>query len=623
MLSSNATFSQVKEKTKSVGTIPKPSDTIRPDGDSTVVFEEKLTVPDTTIYHKYKAISPGSFTEFVDTALRLLHRYEPADKWGKWSFHLGNTGSSSTPIVYNPVRNVGVDHGLHQYDLYNLKYEDLDLFQVNRPFNDLYFSPMDGQTNFIVGARFHRMFSGNTGFHIDYNRISQLGYYSDQETKTTNLAISLSMFPESSRFGMLATLLTNNNSEKHNGGVSNKDFFQEEFFQIRENIPVYLSGASSRKEEKNYLLHTYINLGDTSDPKAKLQYLISYQNDYYRFSDEDVTGLEDFYGAFFVENRGIGSRYRSSNFAHDISVGFTPNPKFNFNSGIKYSKYNITHEQVKSDMNSLVLYGNIGLKISDHLSLSAKGQLGAADVNGTFLVEGDINLMPNKNYLRLSGGLSLYRHLPTNIQNAFYINEEEIYSTNFENPFGTVLRASLQAPKLGLSLGLRQLVENNTINWNESGFPTQTTDIYSSTVLSVSHLLKWKWLRFSNQGIFQLQSHDLFGLPKLRSMSALYYDNAVFNDNLHLQTGFDVSMIDGYKSIGYSPVNAVFYKTGISVNRYPKVDYFINGKIQWFRAFLKFENLAFILNDDINYQVKDYPLFDFKFRLGIRWIIRD
>ena len=50
-------------------------------------------------------------------------------------------------------------------------------------------------------------------------------------------------------------------------------------------------------------------------------------------------------------------------------------------------------------------------------------------------------------------------------------------------------------------------------------------------------------------------------------------------------------------------------------------DLYLTGKIKRFRIFLRFENVVSLLEDKVQFQVVNYPQFDFKFRLGVSWLL--
>ncbi len=579
--------------------------------------------PDTTIYDYYKLTDLYDLRPFSDTLNDDLHRYNPAQRINNDHLFLGNLGSSAIPVRYRPLKNIGLDLGYHQYDLYNLNPDSLKFYRVNRPLNDLYYSPVAGQGNFLVKGKFYRSFSDNTHLHIDYTRYLQEGFYSEQNTKTTNLGLSLDYKSPGNTYRAFISLINNFNNESQNGGVSDTTLYNTDFYEIRFRIPVYLTDAARRNQQSIIAFNQFVNM-DSLIPgfKVQLRNELSIDRGFVKYADLEVDS--SFYGRYWIENRGLRQYLSYSTSTVGFHLNLRNQDRFVMSHGLSYKRYSVDDELLESSQNSLQYQASLKMDLWDRFVLNATSQLGLWDFAGDFKIQGKLTGKLNKDYLQIHGIADFYNYTPTYEQNRLVVNQTVIWNNDFSKTFGTRLGGEISIPKLNLSASLIQTVENNSIYRNIDGSPGQLGDILSVTELHVKHLFSlWK-LRLKNDFLVQQISDDRIIRPKYLSKHAFYFESLLFDDNLDLQLGLDYTHWDDYSGLAFNPVNGQFVPSNNPIKNYPLLDAFANAKIDGFQVFFKAENLGFFfLDENIGYLIEDYPLFDFKFRMGIRWLLKD
>ena len=124
-------------------------------------------IPDTTIIEYYSISDIDKRKPYIDTLFDDLEKYVAARRFREGALTLGNQGSAAQKIIYTGRKDIYTDIGYHQYDIYRKSIFELPIYEANRTFNDLYFSPSDGSENFIVGAKFSRSFADNVEFSLD------------------------------------------------------------------------------------------------------------------------------------------------------------------------------------------------------------------------------------------------------------------------------------------------------------------------------------------------------------------------------------------------------------------------------------------------------------------------
>ena len=92
---------------------------------------------------------------------------------------------------------------------------------------------------------------------------------------------------------------------------------------------------------------------------------------------------------------------------------------------------------------------------------------------------------------------------------------------------------------------------------------------------------------------------------------------------MDLRLGAEGRIIGPHQRINFNPLLSVFYSGVEEEELYPLVDGYLAARIGQFRFFVRFENLGSYINDRIYFQIGDYPQFDRKIRLGIKWQLYD
>ncbi len=625
-------FGQVRPRKR----IDNSQNTNQTFGQNTGVFQDtmnrdslftksELEGPDTTIYNYYFLDNLDELTPFDDTSNYDLHRYNPVQFEGDDHLYLGNVGSSAIPIRYNPIKDVGLDFGFRQYDIYNIRLQDLKFYRVNRALNDLSYTPVGGQGNFIVKGKFYRNFANNTFLHIDYTRYLQEGFYTDQNTKTTNLAMTVDFQPNKGKYRGFISLVNNNNNEEHNGGVTDTTLYNNDFYGIRFRIPTRLFNAARRHQSQQIAYNQFVKL-DSLLPGFKVVFRnqLSFDRGYYKYADTDVSVDSTYYGPFWQEDRGLRNYISYNIYGADFHMQLSNAERFKWSNGLVFKYYDIDEEAQTTSQKSLIYQSTFSSRIANRFSLTANGQLGLWDFAGDFKLGGMLKWKANESFLNISVGADAYNYTPTIEQQRIFANEIQVWNNDFDNTFGTRINGRLEIPKFNFSVALSQTVENNSIYRNQDGSPGQLEDILSTQELNIRHLLSWSVLRFKNDFLIQAFSDDRIIRPTYLSRHSLYFENLLFNNNLDIQIGLDYTHMNEYRGLAFSPFNGQFVPSNNPVAFYPLLDGFVNTKIDQFRVFFKFENIAsFFLDQNINYHIEDYPLFDFKFRMGIRWLLKD
>ncbi len=574
--------------------------------------------PDTTIVDYSYFDDLDKTYVYKDTLIDRSDRYNPAYNAGNEYFILGNLGSSSIPMRYQVKKKIGVDLGYHQYDLYNFNLDSIKLFKLNRPFNDLYFSPFDGESNFLVKAKFARRFSDGVSLHLNYNRINQNGIYQDQFVKTTNL--SNSIFINRSRFKGLYTLLVNNNNQDHNGGISSPTFYLESFYNRRSRIPMILSDAEERKEQRILSFHNQVYLVEGKESSLSLQHHLLWENGSFRSSDDDINQDSSFYLSYWQDRRGIRHALSYRTLGNEFSIEAKKSSILNFKTGINHKNHKLAFAKKDSTITELSLFGRLKSN-PGNFSLIANGEIGLGQIAGDFNFDGTLAFKTT--WASASVGAQFYRFSPSIKSEYLEINQEEFYQYNWVKPVGTKLSFALEIPLVNLKLGLDQIVESNSIYWDSLNLPNQLEDVLSITQFSLMHKLRIGPIGLDHDILYQVNSSGQLALPSLMINQRAYSQFRLFEKKLEIQLGAELNYLSDYSAYRYFSLTGSFLNTNQQIDNYPMLNLFANIKVSKFRFFFRFDNLNSLWRTFPNYHILDQPLFDYNMRIGVRWILVD
>jgi len=91
---------------------------------------------------------------FKDSTLLYFEDYDPLKKFDEFYMNLGNQGSSHQSALVNYDSNIFTQLRRVQHPAYHLALEEMKFYNLNKTYNDVLFSPMGSQEDFIVKAKF-------------------------------------------------------------------------------------------------------------------------------------------------------------------------------------------------------------------------------------------------------------------------------------------------------------------------------------------------------------------------------------------------------------------------------------------------------------------------------------
>ena len=580
---------------------------------------------DTAITNYYFIGTDKSLIAFSDTTLdNFFQQYDPVRSRDIDYISLGNQGSSAFSQEYTFQNNIGYDYGFHQYDIYKKNLNTTKFFNVNRPFNDLFFSPMAGQRNFIVKGLFADNYADNVTFSIDFERINQDGFYNNQFTKSTSLGVNFEWAP-SDKYQLYFNFFTNNHNEEINGGVTTDTLFNEPFFDIRENIPTILDSASTRHESRNYHLNQFLKLtNDSTLIDFGLHHHLRLSDGYIRFYDNGQDSLENnFYNSFKKDSRGIRYFMNFFEISNHFDISTALSDKVNLVAGIQHNYHRIKTDINSFSVNNILLQGSLVFTPPESINLQSKLQIGFLRSAGNLLLENQLVLDVYKGQ-KLKLGFNFSRYNPSYIQDELILTESIIWENEFSKVIESEIWGAIDIPYLKSSVKFSQMLIDNSIFLNASSFYEQNNNVLSITKLIFRNNLNFRGLHLRNTILLQNFSENLyFHLPELWTKHIAFVEFRIFRSNLLTRIGFEGRFTPSKNASNYNPFLGQLYQSNETIEFYPEIDFFSTFQIDQFRLFIRLENISGLVRNDILYEINNYPQFDFRFRLGIRWVLSD
>lgn len=586
----------------------------------------------------YKIISRKGDTTFVDTTLTIQKEYKfnylRRDYFELLPFN--NMGQTYNSLSHNiSSQRTLPGFGTKGKHFNYMSVDDTQYYHVPTPLTELMF-----KSNFEQGQLLDAFFTTNTSeqfnFSIAYKGMRSLGKYQHILSSTGNFRFTTNYHTKNKRYHVRAHMVTQDILNQENGGISDEDLLEfengnEEFIDRSLFDPLFEDAQSNLEGRRFYLDHTYqLKSKDSLGYNGiKIGNAISIEDKYYHytqnrnaavFGDAFVTSnlsdkntFEHFYTTFFADysNALVGK----------ISAQLNYNAfNYGYNSLVVLNGQTITNRLKESvlsfegsyerDFGPVELKANLGINVSGDL----EGNF--LDAQANYTINDDMRATARIN---LNSSVADYNF---RLYQSDYLNYN--WQNSFKNQQSQQLAFDFYSKKYGI-LSLDYSTINNYLYFENKGEGVKPYQ-YGSTVnyARAKYVKEVKFRNFAlhNTIMYQqvLDGDEVLNVPQLNTRHTLYYANEFFEKALYLQTGVTLSYFSEYNMNAYDPVLSEFYiQNQKALGNFPRLDFFINAKIQQTRLFLKAEHFNSAMTGYNFYSAPNYPYRDFIVRFGIVW----
>lgn len=587
----------------------------------------------------YKIISRTHDTTYVDTTLTIQKEFKfnylRKDYFELLPFNnMGQTYNSLSKDMSGRHLLPGFSARAKHFNYMSV--DDIHYYHVPTPLTELMF-----KSNFEQGQLLDAFFTVNTSeqfnFSIAYKGMRSLGKYQNILSSTGNFRFTSSYHTKNKRYHARAHMVIQDILNQENGGISDEDLVEfengnEEFIDRSLFDPLFEDAENNLEGRRFYLDHTYQlkvkdSLGNNGVRIGNTVYL---EDKYYQYVQDrnasifgdafvasnfsDKNKIEHFYVALNADytNKTLGEisaqmAYNSLNYGYDALVilnGQTITNRLIENVLSFEGGY-------KNQLGPLAVQADLGLNIAGNLEGNYMDIKADIQINEDIMATAQLNI--NSTVADYNYRLYQSNYLNYNWQN------------NFKNQHIQQIAVQLNSKKYG-SLSADYSTINNFLYFEKKENLGVKPYQYSGTVnyARARYEKEFKYNNFAlhNTIMYQqvLEGNQVFNMPQLNTRNTLYYANEFFDKALYLQTGITFNYFTKYTMNAYDPVLAEFYVQNTkSLGNFPRLDFFINAKIQQTRLFLKAEHFNSAITGYNFYSAPNYPYRDFIVRFGLVW----
>ncbi len=556
-----------------------------------------------------------------DTSLIDFEEYELTNTQETPYIHLGNPGSSTTPLFFQNRYQTDFNLGIQQYRPYQMTSQDIRFYNLEKPYSKVYFSPGSSQASFRSSAILARDFANDVKVSIHFNRVNTAPIYLHSDVRNTYFHGGVYQKIDSTRFAYSVNFLNNANYEEYNGGILDEDALYQPGGEIRSSIRTLLSGPYQYNLNRTYNARGYYFVTDKDSTKQYVQLSLDVHTELYKFIVDGITSNDTIAFTDRLITDEIGMRRHIQNNGYGTKLSYhIENKRFASSYFLKY-RWNRVHTDLNSLNIQTILVGTRNEFEWKGLSVNLDGHIGTS--YNTFLIDlHPYTQFKYRKYADIKVGFRLHTE-----PSPFYLNSVEVTENQVIDlaPFtisSQELYGYIGIPIVGFYGKISSFAGQNIPVMDEDGVEVLPTSI-NYIHIDLEEKLKYKWLRFNNRFITQIRNTSVYNMPQFYTEHELFFDGKLFNA-LQFNGGFNVNFIPAYSLPAFSPFYGRYYQSTSEEQRlYYRIDPFVSMKVQTFRFFVKFEYLNGLWDSTRLFQALNYPQLDPRIRAGVSWELRN
>ena len=624
---------------------------------------------DSVLIRNYKIYNDNDTTTYVDTTLTIEkdYRFNYLRKDYFELLPMPNVGQGFNKMGYDfTKRQLSPEFGARGLNYGYINREDVQYYEVPTPLSELFF-----KTTFEQGQLLDALISVNTSpnfnITIAHKGLRSLGNYVDSRTNATNLRLSTQYKNFNDRYRLRTHFVAQKLGFQENGGLDSLSvyFFEKavedldyDGFLDRSRLVTNIEAQNSIQGKRYYFDQSYKTLRinkDSFDYRLNIGHSFAYETKNQLF---EYSKLNDFFGKDLVadsEGNFVSGTIKDIHKLRSYRNLFYATYKipkvgdFDFIIQLdkwNYFKVNDQPDQVNFEEIQEIDFGQqtigvnwnkiiYGYKLNFQLKKTLKENFGSS------LIRLDLKKSYNKIDLRTE---ATYRTQSPNFN--FYLFRSSLSDYNWNNSDWLLekvssIKAEIEHNKWGkLTLDWQQI--NDYLYFEDitplENFTKQSIISPSQSPNKINYLkarffqkLKFWKLGLVNTIQFQeVKSTFLkdvnrhvsspLNVPKWITRTSLVLDTYVFKKALYIQTGGTFQYFSEFYADQYNPVLGEFASQNrIMIGNYPRLDFFLNAKIQQTRFFIKYEHFNSNRTGYNFFAAPFVPYRDRSVRFGLVW----
>ena len=624
---------------------------------------------DSVLIRNYKIYNDNDTNTYVDTTLTIEkdYRFNYLRKDYFELLPMPNVGQGFNKMGYDfTKRQLSPEFGARGLNYGYINREDVQYYEVPTPLSELFF-----KTTFEQGQLLDALISVNTSpnfnITIAHKGLRSLGNYVDSRTNATNLRLSTQYKNFNDRYRLRTHFVAQKLGFQENGGLDSLSvyFFEKavedldyDGFLDRSRLVTNIEAQNSIQGKRYYFDQSYKTLRinkDSFDYRLNIGHSFAYETKNQLF---EYSKLNDFFGKDLVadsEGNFVSGTIKDIHKLRSYRNLFYATYKIpkvgDFDFIIQLDKWNyfkvndqpdqvnfegiqeidFSQQTIGINWNKIIY----GYKLNFQLKKTLKENFGSS------LIRLDLKKNYNKIDLRTE---ATYRTQSPNFN--FHLFRSSLSDYNWSNSDWLLekvssIKAEIEHNKWGkLTLDWQQI--NDYLYFEDitplENFTKQSIISPSQSPNKINYLkarffqkLKFWKLGLVNTIQFQeVKSTFLkdvnrhvsspLNVPKWITRTSLVLDTYVFKKALYIQTGGTFQYFSEFYADQYNPVLGEFASQNrIMIGNYPRLDFFLNAKIQQTRFFIKYEHFNSNRTGYNFFAAPFVPYRDRSIRFGLVW----
>lgn len=575
--------------------------------------------------------------------------------------YIGNNGTATRSLLFNPSLEPGWNSGLNSFDVYKWKLSEVRFFNTTRPYTNLGYM-VGSRTEQVINVFHTQNIKPHWNASLGYRLINSPGIFKSQRTNHNNYLLTSLYNGPSKRYHNYFVLLANNMQSGENGGIVDNIYLDSTDFENRFSIPTKLGGdppfgrdffgtqvtTGNKQKEFTALMRQQYDLGKKDSlvtdstviplfyPRLRFEHTIQYDRLNYNFQDgvPDSAYYKDHYNlTLTAQQDSVFIEDKWHKVSNDFSIYTFPdanNLQQYLKVGLSMENFQGTLRNGKNSFYNLIGHGIYRNKTRNgKWDMEASGRLFFTGFNaGDYHAYGSIQRQLGSKLGFLKLGFENANKSPSFLfdsRSHFYLMDapKDFNKENISHAFGSYF-----LPNLKLQLqGHYYLVSNYTYL---NGFfdLQQESSLFNFLQVSLQKQFtfgkSWNW--YTDIYLQKETGNVPINLPIFFTRQRFAYEGNLGFKNLRMSTGIELKYHSPYKANGYSPLlSNFFYQDTTTITNRPEIAAYMHFRIRSFKAYIRAENLnaastqngfGFTRN---NFAAPGYPNPGLIIRVGIFW----
>ena len=550
---------------------------------------------------------PTTLYRDLDTTLRTLHQVESYYKEDLPYGIMGTEFSSNYQPIFQLDHDIGIDPGNVNYG--HLSRSRDKIVQVNRTLFDITYASHNNVNGSNLDVKFYKQFKDKILLNFEFKQDEDDIWLSSESVK--NDLLNLRLFKENKTGTKRYHLIFDKRKVEDNPT-----------WQSTTDNSIQSSDLVTSLNTIEFGHHMFLDTLVT-DSTATLYTTLNFSTWDRTFTDGTVTSVESSLYGFINQNASslnVQNKFSSISLYNKYSLPLA-NKQLDLGLRLSYVKH-IQESIQRNYVDGILEVEYQDLDLEKKFTFNIHGAFNFLSQGGEFSMKpyATIKMSPTK---KLKIGVQLESYRPPLFYDHFVANDTLIRTSTFDKIRNVGVELTHQDSRLP-NFTLRANRYDNFIYYNSRGY-TQHPDPVNVFSVSASHNLSFWVFNTSHQLMYQYIDDPILERPGLAYRGNIEAPLYLFGRKMEVVLGTSVDVIPSFDTPGFLPITGDFFPNLSSEesNHIFIVNPYANFKVDKLYVFLRGTNVTSRLFSTQQYFVHQFPISDFSFSFGVRWLLLD